>query len=185
MKAKLIKEYEDYYLISDKEIESGDEYVKLDNRPRTLLLGTTISHVTKVSKLSKQNCDEIFGVVNVDVLATEHYKEYDNLPVVRYNSFTTGFNKAMELNKDKLFTLEDVRKAFNKGYLMKFNPSDEYTETLTGLVQSLQQPTEIDVEIEMEDDKDTLVDNVEQFLKDLGDKPKLDSEGCLVLTKKI
>ncbi len=40
-KFKLIKEYEDYYLISDKEIESGDEYVKLDNRPRTVLLGIT------------------------------------------------------------------------------------------------------------------------------------------------
>jgi hypothetical protein len=142
--------------------------------------------------LSKQNCDEIFGVVDVEKLAREWHKQQnfnslsDNIISVGYlNMFKDGFNKAMELNKDKVFTLEDVRKAFNKGYLMKFNPSDEYTETLTGLVQSLQQPTEIDVEIEMEDDKDTLVDNVEQFLKELGDKPKLDSEGCLILKRVV
>ena len=157
-KFKLIKEYEDYYLISNKEIESGDEYVKLDNRPRTVLLGTTAPS-KKFLNLSKQNCDEIFGVVDLDDLAIQ--SDFKNGSVDGI-SFKLGFNKAMELNKDKMFTLEDVRKAFNKGYLMKFNPSDEYTETLTGLVQSLQQPTEIEVTFNP-DEKD--------------------SEGCLILKK--
>jgi hypothetical protein len=111
--------------------------------------------------LSKQNCDEIFGVVDVEELSMKNdkgiYRSVDGVI-----SYRQGFNKAVELNKDKLFTLEDVRKAFNKGYLMKFNPSDEYTETLTGLVQSLQQPTEIEVTFNL-DEKD--------------------SEGCLILKK--
>jgi hypothetical protein len=159
-KFKLIKEYEDYYLISDKEIESGDEYVKLDNRPRTVLLGTTAPS-TKVPKLSKQNCDEIFGVVDVEKLAMD-WRESTGYHDADSYSYILGFKKAMELNKDKVFTLEDVRKAFNKGYLMKFNPSDEYTETLTGLVQFIQQPTEIEVTFNP-DEKD--------------------SEGCLILKK--
>jgi hypothetical protein len=78
-----------------------------------------------------------------------------------------------------------MRKAFNKGYLMKFNPSDEYTETLTGLVQSLQQPTEIEVEIEMECKIgcEHLVFNGENSLCCGNKVLKLDSEGCLILKK--
>jgi hypothetical protein len=168
MKTKLIKEYEDYYLISDKEIESGDEYVKLDNRPRTLLLGTTISHVTKVSKLSKQNCDEIFGVVDVDDLAYEHRRVYQdsfegmNVCIMKdamhqQVGFVAGFNKAMELNKDKVFTLEDIMNCWNKA--LKFQ---EHKQTLGEYIQSLQQPTEIEVTFNP-DEKD--------------------SEGCLILKK--
>jgi hypothetical protein len=123
--------------------------------------------------LSKQNCDEIFGVVDVEKLAYEHRRAYQDSfegmnecimkdAMHQQVGFVAGFNKAVELNKDKVFTLEDVRKAFNKGYLMKFNPSDEYTETLTGLVQSLQQPTEIEVTCNPEEK---------------------DSEGCLILKK--
>jgi hypothetical protein len=128
------------------------------------------------SKLSKQNCDEIFGVVDLEDLAIQ--SDFKNGSVDGI-SFKLGFNKAMELNKDKVFTLEDVRKAFNKGYLMKFNPSDEYTETLTGLVQSLQQPTEIEVEIVTT----TRMENGKSGIDTPTIKPKLDSEGCLILKK--
>jgi hypothetical protein len=167
MKAKLIKTPEQLYKL------------KFYNNEDMLACATAL--------LSKQNCDELFGVVDVEELAREWHKQQnfnslsDNIISVGYlNMFKDGFNKAMELNKDKVFTLEDVRKAFNKGYLMKFNPSDEYTETLTGLVQSLQQPTEIEVIIEMESIgrvKLGVGSKLEQMM------PKLDSEGCLILKK--
>jgi hypothetical protein len=80
-----------------------------------------------------------------------------------------------------VFTLENVRKAFNKGYLMKFNPSDEYTETLNGLVQSLQQPTEIDVEI-VEQCLDPTCDGINRKGECVTTgKPKYDTDGCLIL----
>jgi len=125
--------------------------------------------------LSKQNCDEIFGVVDVEKLAMD-WRESTGYHDADSYSYILGFNKAMELNKDKVFTLEDVRKAFNKGYLMKFNPSDEYTETLTGLVQFIQQPTEIEVEVVM----DICGDKVYAV-----PEPKIDENGCLILKRVI
>jgi hypothetical protein len=186
MKAKLIKDHQEYMLINDK---------------RFVIATTDVSilEVTDKMKLSKQNCDEIFGVVDVDVLATEHYKEYDNLPVIRYNSFTTGFNKAMELNKDKMFTLEEVMLAWDAG-VMSRSILDMFSgglyakhlkEHRDSYRQSLQQPTEIEVEIEMEKVVDeTKIIGAIKGVKGSGDKittyktvPKLDSEGCLILKK--
>ena len=34
---------------------------------------------------------------NLNELADEYYKQFDNLPVVRYNAYVAGFKKAMEL----------------------------------------------------------------------------------------
>ena len=136
--------------------------------------------------LSKQNCEEEFakamGVVDVEKLAEEWVFETnghklsnnDDTAGDNFGSYREGFNKAMELNKDKVFTEEDMRKAYFDGYNDKeenkfFNPS-----------KSIQQPTEIEVEIVMED--------ILQLKKRAGGftnmgKPKLDSEGCLILTK--
>jgi hypothetical protein len=192
MKGKLVKEYEDFYLISDKEIEKGDEYVKLNNRPRTLLLGTTISHVTKVSKLSKQNCDEIFGAVDVEKLAEENTEEFIEVfdyndgrgNICRFNnshqvqeSYIKGFNKAMELNKDKKFTEVDMIKFADAVY--KLRKENQVFEGMPELLQSLQQPIEIEVEIEM--------DRIPADLAPGGWDvfPKLDSHGCIILKRVV
>ncbi len=87
--------------------------------------------------------------------------------------FIHGFNKAMELNKDKLFTEDDVNLAFVLG-----KNNDE--SRINKLINSRLQPTEMDVEIEMED--------IIQLKKRAGGltnmgKPKLDSNGCLILRK--
>lgn len=34
---------------------------------------------------------------NLEELADEYYKQFDNLPVVRYNAYVAGFQKALEL----------------------------------------------------------------------------------------
>ena len=34
---------------------------------------------------------------NLNELADEYYKQFDNLPVVRYNAYVAGFQKALEL----------------------------------------------------------------------------------------
>ena len=63
----------------------------------------------------------------------------------------------MELNKDKLFTVEDIMKAFEAGY-ETLESEKTYNEHYDILIQSLQQPKEIEVDIKM--------------------------DGCLILTKK-
>jgi hypothetical protein len=142
-------------------------------------------------KLSKQNCDEIFGLVDVEKLD----RKIRGLMMINGTSSGTIdhpntdkmislFNKAMELNKDKVFTIDDMRKAFNQNPAQTNRPFNEF-------IQSLRQPTEIDVEIETKKVVDeTKIINSVKGVKGSGHKittyksiPKLDSEGCLILKK--
>ena len=164
-----------------------NEYYLTDN-------GRTIATTDKellndmigAKKLSKQNCDEIFGVVDVDDLAWNSKTGKPlNICAPNYlDGFKEGFNKAMELNKDKLFTIEDIMKAFEAGY-ETLESEKTYNEHYDILIQSLQQPNEIEVEIrcyigngdkESDSFKDPLVTNT--------GIPKLDENGCLILKKK-
>lgn len=145
MNAKLIKNHYGYtYFLAD---ENGDGIATSDN-----------------GKLSKQNCDEIFEVVDVEKLIeeadTSHLSQYtsDSHQLMFDEGFKIGFNKNAKLNKDKVFTEEDMRKAYFDGYNDKeenkfFNPS-----------KSIQQPTEIEVTFNPEE---------------------RDSEGCLILKRVV
>lgn len=139
-------------------------------------------------RLSKENCDEIFGVIDVEKLAKEYAKKADDISA-KYSGkvfgdnnstpFKDGFHKAMELNKDKLFTVEDVRKAMSIGlsigYGRQFEIENKSVE-IDSYIKSLQQPTEIEVEIDM------------WFHGTRHEKGKwierLDENGCLILKKK-
>jgi hypothetical protein len=165
MKAKLFKEEDIYYLSIDNKL-IGSTYPKLPK-------GITY-------KLSLKNCDEIFGVVDVEELSMKNdkgiYRSVDGVI-----SYRQGFNKAMQLNKDKVFTLEDMMNCWNKA--LKFQ---EHKETLGEYIQSIQQPTEIEVEIEMEVVPDFYSRSDEDgsiFTSNKKEQSKLDSEGCLILKK--
>jgi hypothetical protein len=127
MKGKLIKTDVNYLLEDDKGVVVASTSTK------------------EGKKLSKQNCDEIFGVVDViDVVYKQVRNGFDGV----IDSFTEAFAK------------ECINKAME-----------------------LYQPTEIEVENEME----CLDPNCDGINKKgvciPGDKPKLDSEGCLILRK--
>jgi hypothetical protein len=129
-------------------------------------------------KLSVENCDEIFGVVDVDKWVKEkvdnRFNENDGYHKVVYiEGLVEGFNKAMELNKDKVFTIEDMMNCWNKA--LKFQ---DHKETLGEYITSLQ-PTEIEVEIEME-----YYDPLPPTRR-TETRPKLDSEGCLILKRVV
>jgi hypothetical protein len=128
-------------------------------------------------KLSKQNCDEIFSGVDVEKLAEEMGKQFYNGGNYDFeNGVRKGFNKAMELNKDKVFTLSDMKRAFNCGRDLESINRFEDWRTFTKFIDSLQ-PTEIEVEIEMEDkialDGHTVI----------GREPKLQDYEFLILRK--
>jgi hypothetical protein len=156
MKAKLINTNVNYLLEDDKGVIIASTSTKDGN-----------------NKLSKQNCDDIFGVVDVEKLAIE-YDLYEKINFVgQTRAYKAGFNKAMELNKDKVFTLKDMMNCWNKA--LKFQ---DHKQTFGEYIQSLQQPTEIEVEIEMEDV--IQLKKRAEGITNMG-KPKLDSEGCLIL----
>lgn len=138
MKGKLIKTDVNYLLEDNKGVVIGSTSTK------------------EINKLSKQNCDEIFGVVDVEKLAEDFAKYHSIYPTAQDDTeygFKNGFNKAMELY----------------------------------------QPTEIEVMIEMENygycegcrkagmwhcaHADTC------GYSETRERPKLDSEGCLILKK--
>ena len=165
MKGKLIKTDSNYYLYVDGKIIASTEYVE------------------GKQKLFKQNCDEIFGVVDaIDVVYKQVRNGFDGV----IDSFTEAFgkqciNKAMELNKDKVFTLRDVKQAI-------FNFANYDRKTISELdrmdmaIASIQQPTEIDVEIETETKVWEFISNGE--FESFEIIPKLDENGCLILRKK-
>lgn len=140
-------------------------------------------HNYGVGKLSTKNCDEIFGVVDVDVEklavnnANDFYEKYRTEWEVKKNGFIDGYNKAMELNKDKVFTLNDLETVWHRSADYRHNPIHE--NSFGECIKSLQQPTEIEVEIE------TTMRPVwgdESSMRATYVK-KLDSEGCLILKK--
>ena len=158
MKAKLIKVLDQYHLYD------GDKAIAT----------TIVGNPMLLPNLSKQNCDEIFGVVDVDKLA---FYEFPNGNIngetsieqkIRQSAFKVGFNKAMELNKDKLFTLEQMSVAYNT------NRSGTLFEQLINSFGG--QPTEIEVEIVM----DICGDKVHAV-----PDPKIDENGCLILKRVV
>jgi hypothetical protein len=179
MKAKLIKRDSDYFL----EVEYWYPKFKYP----TIIANTLDKPDGLVLNLSKQNCDEIFGIVNVEELAQEVCDDTISSP---YHCYIAGFNKNAELNKDKVFTLEDMRKAFDEGCDM-VDSDERFDDVFNRTIQSLQQPTEIEVEIVTEKvvDETKVIGGV-KGVKGSGHKittyksiPKLDSSGNLILKK--
>jgi len=185
MKAKLIKTFEGYelHILNNK----NNLYMPSAYIPKRASC--------RVYYLSKQNCDSIFGIIDVELMADFYGAKAKGSVDFKFGAnkgFEDGFNKAMELDKDKLFTLEDMRNAMDWIMIQYF----EFNEQPTGgrrerYLESLQQPTEIEVEIVMET-KQQLVngyknqpENVIGFVVEYENilAPKLDSEGCLILKK--
>jgi hypothetical protein len=172
MKGRLIKRESNYYLFVE-----GKPFGTTDD----LYLQYEI-----VNKLSKQNCDEIFGVVDVEKLAEDDWdiygEQFKNTPIWDYKEiFVAGFNKAMELNKYKVFTLEQMNKAIRLA-------CSEYSGNIIDEVT--QQPTEIEVEIECHTIKQTKVYGAIKGVKGSGHKittsgyaPKLDANNNLILRR--
>jgi hypothetical protein len=177
MKAKLIKTDVNYLLEDSKGVVIGSTSTK------------------EINKLSKQNCNEIFGVVDVDKLAKEEaikISESEIRDEKLERIYKRGFNKAMELNKDRVFTLEDMHEAL---HLMNNTPEvkisgealdivkkiTEIRENIISKVLDSKKPTEIEVGIETETKVWEFISNGE--FESFEIIPKLDSEGCLILKK--
>jgi hypothetical protein len=161
MKAKLYKVLDQYHLYD------GDKAIAT----------TIVGNPMLLPNLSKQNCDEIFGSYNPKSMMKDILSNCSKTK----EGYILGFKMAMELNKDKVFTLDDMRKAIQFG---EDNTDMDSFDTVISdkevneFIQSLQQPTEIDVVIVMEDS----IGIGDKYTPE--PKPLLDSEGCLILKRK-
>ena len=131
----------------------------------------------ELQKLSHEKCEKIFGIYHPSELSKV-------LTEGERGAFEFGYCLAREHNSHKVFTLEDVKNAMDWIMTQYFEFHEQPT---TGrrehYLKSLQKPTEIEVEIEMEC-LDPNCDGIDKKGVCIpGDKPKLDSEGCLILKK--
>jgi hypothetical protein len=152
----------------------------------------------EVKALSKENCDELFGIFDIDKLVEEEFPYDFDCPLFEtlgvtekvhksiligmlQGTFIKGFNKAMELNKDKKFTETDCKK------LLKSATYGMFEKDFDKHIQSLKQPTEIEVEIEVIKEEYILTQNIEDFedqsYRNWKEVPNLDENGCLILKK--
>jgi hydroxymethylpyrimidine pyrophosphatase-like HAD family hydrolase len=175
MKAKLYKSLnsDTYWLTVDGKLFADTE-------------GGPLMAIT--NKLSVKNCIDIKNGYDLNKLAEDFAKYHSIYPTAQDDTeygFKNGFNKAIEMNKDKVFTLKDVKQAI-------FNFANYDRKTISELdrmdmaVSSIQQPTEIDVEIKMEPCfyDQSLGGFSTSYTEDKPkEQPKLDSEGCLILKK--
>jgi hypothetical protein len=167
MKAKLYKVLDQYHLYD------GDKAIAT----------TIVGNPMLLPNLSKQNCDEIFGVVDVnsevEAIVKTICPDDRGKDVIYGTGMAVGiqcFNKAIELNKDKVFTLEDMMNCWNKA--LKFQ---EHKQTLGEYIQFLQQTTEIEVVI-VEQCLDPTCDGINRKGECVTTgKPKYDTDGCLIL----
>jgi len=179
---KLIKTIDRYNLVSEQPQGKLLEATSSEKKLKSL----TKYHIT-LPKLSKQNCDELFGIFDVNSEVEDIVKticpDDRGKDIIYGTAMAVGiqcFNKAMELN-DKVFTLEDMKQALIA--MQVFHNVLRTTEDREELIQSFLNPTEIEVEIVMEC-LDPTCDGVNRKGCCIpGDKPKLDSSGNLILKK--
>jgi hypothetical protein len=163
---------------------SDKEYYNLEDDKGNLIATSSPLKDSPIYELSIKNCIEVSGNINIIELAESWYFSDPknvlgvNLKVIE--GFKAGFNKAMELNKDKLFGVKEVVELCK---ILLSNPIEKcgktYQELTDNYIQSLQKPKEIEVEIEMEYQGFEIDGKIrESYL------PKIDENGCITLTKK-
>jgi hypothetical protein len=122
-------------------------------------------------ELSLKNCQAIELGYDLDELASEYAKKRENLDLVYanglYYGFLEGFQKALEILGDKIFTLDDIHTVFIMG-------REGMEDKMNRYVTRIHEPTEWDVRI------DVLLTERHGVVYET---PKLDVDGCLILKR--
>ena len=167
MKAKLIKDHDDYHLVNDT----------------NFIIGTTDEGMlgcTDKMKLSLKNCQAIERGYDLDELANNEFPDEttagwkDSFTPRERKGFKAGFQKALEILGDKKFSeFLDREKELGISDIKTIERIQWYYKTYFDKSQQ----TEWDVEIEM---VPALSNNGNVYY---GDIPKLDADRCLILKR--
>lgn len=177
MDYKLIKLKEGYIIVSNEEIENyyfnnHTKEIYLETHPKRLevtnkelnkeirfkIIASTF--IPELPNIDFNNLEEKFGIVDVRLECNKSFlkeKEYYNeINASDFKHFyELGFNKCLELNKNKLFTEKNInllREILIDGALSNMSCSSAVVE-FDKIIKSLQ-PKEWDIEIETEYIKD-------------------------------
>ena len=182
MKAKLIKKKTGIY-----KLESNGEVIASSD--------IDMNNDLQITKLSIKNCQAIERGYDLDELAESYANYMNDEDGTTDIDFKVGFQKAVELMGDKKFSEGQMKSLFAK--TLESSPSTEsHTRMISDteyrhflmdkmysrIIKSLYQ-TEWDVEVEMEC-LDKNCDGINRKGCCIpGDKPKIDSEGYLILKR--
>ena len=135
--------------ITDKVVIEKDK----DNNPLMSAQYVELDMSCTVKPLSLQEVKELIGEVDVEkkALAFAEAESYGKLNGDLWKGFLFGYNQALEDNKEKKYTEEDIYKAYRAG--MQFVGEDK--GSLGEFIQSLQ--PKIEWEVEMVDGKLKLI----------------------------
>ena len=161
---------------------------KVDNG--WVLLVDNIMYATDNDKLSIKNCQAIERGYDLDDLAEEwidkngeKWSNNSNEVGDNYGSFKAGFQKALELMGDGIFTLDDIHTVFIMG-------REGMEDKMNRYVTRIHEPTEWDVEVEMicPHPSDTYRCGIQYGCDEDGCNhpnqiPLLDENGCLILKR--
>lgn len=108
----------------------------------------------KIQYLSLQEVKELIGEANMDItdIAFKAYQKQDTWTWTQFQYiFPLGYNQALEDNKEKKYTEEDMKTAFSRYAFVSTNNQpyneDELLTEFYEFIQSLQPKTEWEVEI--------------------------------------
>jgi hypothetical protein len=108
----------------------------------------------ELANIDFNNLEEELNIIDVEKLAKNKY-QYQNGPSHSWDAmqnqlrqgFVEGFNKCLELNKDKLYTLKDIIQLFDGDYIYTIKSRSELSEYIK---EQLNKANEWNVELELE-----------------------------------
>ena len=163
---KLIKINEEYYVVKNNDgvITHSTQPLEIIYTPGLTMTNPPIGFIN-IMELSLEEVKELIGEVDVEKMAKENYVEplnkqgekraqlVGNGGLFGFNkfkkAFKKGYNQAIEDNKEKKYTKEDMRKAWNAAYIDAMSIDEETYKPLffEDFIESLRSKTEWEVEI--------------------------------------
>lgn len=140
-------------------LKANEEYVLQKMNDPLIIWGTTYhekAEESEILKLNKDNCDEIFGTVNIIEKSRKYADRYalnSRENRIAYVAHKIGMVKGLEMNKDKVFTKKQMYDALVwaasfQGAYQTLN--DSYIKNYVDNQMSKIDVTSVDVIIEME-----------------------------------
>jgi len=125
-----------------------DHFVVVDDSGRmTHSTNVFDEHNLDLQQVSLSEVKELIGEVDVEKKMISPYPINTQNDVDWCNGYQRGYNQALEDNKEKKYTEEDLRKAYMYGdNYHKYTVGNAQKYTFESLIQHLQSKTEWDVE---------------------------------------
>ena len=171
MKVKLIKTVDGYELFTQGFLKGSTNH--------GLIESLNIEEGPIRYKLSLKNCQAIERGYDLDELIKKEIADGKLHPNdgAKKEGIMRGFQKALELMCDKIFTLDDMHTVFIMG-------REGMEDKMNRYVTRIHEPTEWDVEIVMQPYHDgDFIGDGKTHVFEAKWKPTLDSDGCLILKR--